>query len=143
MSELINPDLIREVAQRIHREKSVVCEVYDAGFVIQHSRNRKRCTFVGIREEADRYVVAKMWKKSETIGRSEPRIQTRKNDYVQCELYRMELDTPTNDDETVEAIADKIDNGEYIEHIDTGYINGYRLTALRDVLEETFRWYSA
>lgn len=135
------PDVIHRTAKNLHTNKPIVTEATEDGFVLQHTFNRKGCTFVGLREEGDTFVVAKMWKKSEITGRNEPRIQTSENEYVQCELYRMDVVEPTNSDETVEAIADTIDNKNYEEKIDTGYINGYRLTALKDVLEDTFRWY--
>lgn len=138
------PDLIRQTARLIHKNETIILETTEEGFVLAHSRQQKRCTFVGLRESEGVYVVAKMFKKSETIGRGDPKIQTSKNDYVECQLYRMALDTPIrNTDEQVEAIAEKIDGKEYDEKIDTGYINGYRLTALKDVLDDVFRWYEA
>lgn len=140
-----NPDLIRGIAQRLQNGQHIVTEAYNqaGGFVLQHTNNRQGCTFVGLQEQGtDVFVVAKMFKKSETIGRNDPKIQTSKNEYVECQLYRMVLDTPIEEtDEQVEAIAETIDNEEYEEYIDTGYINGYRLTELRNVLEDTFRWY--
>jgi len=139
--KLIRPELIEEVARMVKRGETPVTAVEEDGFVLQHSRNRSRCTFVGLREEGDTFIVAKMWFKTETIGRNEPRIQQSKNEYVQCELYRMDVVEPTDSDETVEALADAIDNKRYAEKIDTGYINGYRLTALSDVLDDLFRWY--
>lgn len=140
--KLFEPEMVLDVAKRLHGDGVIVAESHDEGFVLQHSFNSKGCTFVGLREADDQFVVAKMWKKSETIGRSDPKIQTRKNEYVQCELYRMALDTPIeNTDEQVETIADRIDSSEYDEKIDTGYVNGYRLTPLKRVLEDVFRWY--
>lgn len=137
-----SPGLIRQTARRIHGNDTVTLEADESGFVLQHTHNRQHCTFVGLRESEGVYIVAKMFTKSETIGRNEPRIQTSKNDYVECQLYRMALDTPIeNTDAQVESIADTIDSKEYEEQIDTGYINGYRLTPLKRVLEDTFKWY--
>jgi len=119
-----NPDVIRRTARKLQRNDPIETEVAEDGFVLQHSRNRQGCTFVGIQEAGGTYVVAKMFKKSEIIGRNDPKIQTSKNEYVECQLYRMELGRPTNDDVTVEVIAASIDNKDYDEKIDTGYING-------------------
>lgn len=137
-------DLIRRIARQLHANEPITTESTDEGFVVQHSRNTDGCTFVGIRIAESVYIVGKMWKKSETIGRNDPKIQTSKNEYVQCDLYRLLLDKGIGDnDEEVKNLAAKIDGKDYEERIDTGYINGYRLKSLKRVLEETFRWYEA
>lgn len=139
MGELISPDLFMDVAERVHRNEAIVTGVESNGFVLQHSRGK--CTFVGYHEGDDVYVVGKMWSKSETINRNDPRLKTSKNEYVVAKLYRMTVSDPEDNDETVERIAETIDEKEYDEYVDKGYINGYRLTSLDSVLGDVFRWY--
>lgn len=135
-----NPiEFFKDLAMKVHKRESVATGVRDDGFVLNHSLGK--VVFAGVKEDDDTYIVGKMWAKKETVGRHEPRMKVRENKYVECQMYRMRLPEPEDSDGMVELIADTIDNDEYEEKIDTGYINGYRLTRLDDVLEEIFKWY--
>lgn len=130
---LVTPNTFVEIAERIHTGKDVFDGVTDSGFVITTSND----TFVGYRESEATFVVARIRKKSETIGRSEPRIQTRENEYVEADLRRVES-IHTDQEITIEAIRDTYSDAE---KIDTGYINGYRLDPLSDVIDDVFKWH--
>ena len=135
-----NPgEFFKDLATKVHKRDSIVTGVQDDGFVLKHSLGK--VIFAGYREDDKTYVVGKMWAKKETVGRREPRMKVRENKYVECQMYRMRLSEPKDSDGMVKLIADTIDNKEYEEKIDTGYINGYRLTRFDEVLEDIFKWY--
>lgn len=140
MSDLVDPDLFIEVATMIKNGEDPVEAVEDDGFVLQTEGWGTTYTFVGYREQGDTYVVGRIRRKKETINQSDPRLKTSENVYSECELYRMEVPDPTVRD-AAGRLEDRLDQSDYIEKIDTGYINGYRLTRLRDVIEDTFKWY--
>ena len=131
--------MFTDIANKVHRGKEVETGVEEDQFVLQHTQGV--CTFVGQREDNDTYVVGKMWEKSEIVGRDEPRLKTWENEYIKCELYRMDIEDPTDSNKTVEQIADDIKNDRYDEKLDTGYVNGWMTTPLEDVLEDVFKWY--
>lgn len=113
--------------------------ITEEAFILKHSLGK--CTFVGYHIADDEYIVGKMWNKSEVINRGDPRLKTSENRYLKCQLYRMEIPSVANTDATVEGIAEVIDEREYDEKLNTGWINGYRLERLEDVLEEELKWY--
>jgi len=140
--KLVTPKTFEEIANAIHTNDSITTGIGENGFVLQHTFNTQNCTFVGLHEQDSEYVVGKMWKKSEVTGRNDPKLKTSENKYVQCDLYRLDISDLDDSDDTVEQIAEKIDGKSYDEKIDTGYINGHRLTPLHRVLEDVFKWYS-
>jgi hypothetical protein len=133
---LITPDSFVTIARSLYNNETVHDGVCDSGFVISGYRS----TFVGLAESDGAYIIARMSTGSETIGRSNPKLKTRQNEYAKAELRRVELpdDVDQTDSDAIEAAFEDED----AERIDTGYINGYRVTPLSDVIDDIFKWYS-
>lgn len=132
----ITIDTIAEIARQVYHKEDLPLRVEDDGFVIQHMFGR--CTFVGVREEDETWIVGKMWSETETINRNDARLQTSQSRHVKCRLFRVELPEPEFTNEYVEEIADRIDGKEYEDLIGTGYVHGYRCTPIEKVIEEDF-----
>lgn len=131
---LITPDSFEEIARLLYNGKGIETGVVDSGFVCTSHLDP---LYVGLRESDRVYVVAEMTKRTEVIGRTEPKIKTTENEYVRVDLRRVELPRPPSD-MPIEQLGDAFEHGEAI---DTGYLHGYRVTPLSEVLSETFKWY--
>jgi hypothetical protein len=137
----IEPSTIEETARKVYNDEHIQTRVSESGFVlVKYGFNK---VFVGVREEENTYVVGKMWKKSEVLGRSSSsRIKPHENEYVECNLYRMNIENEIRDTgEFVNYLSKMIKNEEFEEELDSGYISGHRLTTLNSVLDDIFKWY--
>jgi hypothetical protein len=142
----VSPETFQEVARKIKRGEQVALGTRSNGFVYEgqvpqtdYSGNPLRKGYVvGYHTGDDLYVVGLMHKKSETVGRNDPKLQVRENEYVKIALYEVELPYDSGAPKNIAKYA--IEHGD---HVDDGYINGYRLTRLSDVLDDLFKWYSA
>lgn len=130
---LVTPDFFLEIAHRLHRGDELVEGKNEEGFVFIG----RDAVFVGFNEGEGNYIIARMTKKSEMLGQHNPRQKIRENEFVEAELRQAELETST---ECLDLEHVKEAFGA-AERIDTGYINGYRVTHLRDVISEVFKWH--
>ena len=86
-------------------------------------------------------VCGKIEKKSEVVGLSEPRIETRENTYVEADLYEgYFVQTPNRSSQFIEYLNEWFDSEEYPEKIGTGCVNGYRRKRLTDLVDNTFKY---
>lgn len=132
-NRMVTPGTFREVALRLYNGKEIFEGATEGGFVFSGFRE----TFVGYHEGNGGYVVARMTKSAETIGQHDAKLKTQQNEYVRAKLRRIEF----SEDPTaivMDTVSDVFSDGELI---DTGYINGYRVTPLSDVIEDVFKWY--
>jgi hypothetical protein len=132
---LITPETFIEVANRLHKKDPVHEGVTEDGFITRGIKY----TFVGHREAPDTCIIGRMRGKTETVGRSNPRLQTRENEYVEVELRRVELPSTEYDSFDHDSLKPLFDDGE---KIDTGYVNGYRVEPISDVIESVFKWHN-
>lgn len=145
----VTPDTFMEVARQIHRGEAVATGHRQNGFVLEgkvpqtdYSGNPLRRGYVvGYHTGDGQYVVGLMHKKSETVGQNDPKLKTRKNEYVKAAMYEVGFDQPGL--QSYEPSAREIGEPtvERGDHVDDGYINGYRLTRLDDVLDSIFKWH--
>jgi hypothetical protein len=137
----IEPSTIEKTAWKVYNDEHIQTRISENGFVLVKNGFKTR-TFVGIREEENTYVVGKMWKEYEVVGRNSSRIRVHENEYVECDLYRMNIENEIKDSgEFAENLYEMIENKKYVEKLDSGYISGHRLTPLNDVLDDIFKWY--
>ena len=132
---LITPDSFVEIARRLYRGDVIVDGASDDGFVVTHGRR----VFVAYHESPTVSIVARMAKGRETVGRHEPRVRTHQNTYVEADVRRAELPRTTSAAPPAgDTVADAFEQGE---QLDRGYIHGYRVTPLADVIADIFKWY--
>lgn len=139
----VTPGTFHAIAQALHNGESFSAGrrsggyedgVRENGFV--HKSVMGRGALVGIERGEGRYIIAQIQNGSETVGRNSPRQQTRKNEYTKAEFKECEY---TGDLDDVDGIQAAFEDGK---SLDRGYINGYRVTRLKEVLNDIFKYYS-
>lgn len=128
----VSAETFENVARGLYRGEQIPAGTRVNGFVFEPSLGTKAA--VGM-ERGGGYLIALMKKGTETRGTNEPRMKTRREDYVRVKFYETPLCDNVNEyEEAVDCVKEE---GTKVE---TGYINGYRTTPLSDALDELFKW---
>lgn len=140
----VEPETFEEVARKLKKGESIPESYRENGYVLSgrlpqtdYSGNPlKNGVIVTYQMAEDEYVVGIMHRKTETVGRNDPKQKVRENTYVKVAMYECDKTGGDNVSEVGEYV---VENGT---HIDDGYINGYRLTRLSSVLDDVFRYHA-
>ena len=125
-----------QVAKGLLKNKDFKCFAENKAFVL----NEEGTWYVG-KQVGDQWYVAEIEKKSEVVGRSEARIETRENTYVEADLYEgYFVQTPNQGSQFIEYLNEWFESVEYSEKIGTGCVNGYRRKTLEDLIDNTFKY---
>lgn len=135
----VAPETFEEVANAIYHDETVRTGIRENGFVVRKFTGRGNKYCVGMHEQDDTYILMFAMKGSETINRGDPKLKTRENEYVKCELKRSGLPNISEVDE--DNLITYLTNLQGFEKVDTGYVGGYRVTPLSTVLSDLFKWY--
>jgi len=150
-SDEVKPETFDRVARQLFNGERINTGKRSNGFVLKgrfpdsDTANTPMRSGVGVgisigdgEEFGERYIVAFMRKGTETRGRNSPKLKTRQAEYVKASFYGVDLDGVVEDLSKIGELCN-----ERGKSLDRGYVNGYRTTPIRDVLDDLFKWYSA